>query len=95
MTQHGIEAVQTQDYTLVFKAGTSEHQRFVEDMTHLFRVSLPFFQRWIHIPSDYDEIYQQAVEEMQATYFAATWQFRTAWGVKSTNGRSLLMRGLQ
>jgi ubiquinone/menaquinone biosynthesis C-methylase UbiE len=96
MTVYGIEEVQRRDHTLVFQSGTSEHLRFVEDMTRLFRVSLPFFQKWIYVPNDYEEIYQQAKKEMQQPDFVATWQFRTAWGIRSVpkNGGVLLMRGL-
>jgi len=95
LTQHGIEDVQTQEHTLVFQAGTSEHQSFYEDMRHLFRVSLPFFQKWTHISSDYELTYQQAIEEMQRPNFVATWRFLTAWGIRSKNSRSLLIRGLR
>jgi ubiquinone/menaquinone biosynthesis C-methylase UbiE len=95
MTVYGVEEVQRRDHTLVFQAGTSEHQSFVEDMTCLFRVSLPFFQKWIRVPNDYEEIYQQAKKEMQQPDFVATWLFRTAWGVKPTNGEPLLIRGLK
>ena len=94
MTMYGIEDVQRRDYTLVFQAGTREHHHFYEDMQHLFRVSLPFFQKWTHVPDDYEDIYQQALIEMQQPTFVARWQFLTAWGIRSTTSPSLLMRGL-
>jgi ubiquinone/menaquinone biosynthesis C-methylase UbiE len=94
MTMHGIEDIQTQDHTLVFQAGTSEHHWFYEDMRHLFRVSLPYFQKWIRVPSDYEDIYQQALLEMQQTGFMAKWHFLTAWGTRPLNSASLLIRGL-
>ncbi len=95
MVQHDIQDVQTQEHTLVFQAGTSEHQRFYEDMMHLFRVSLPFFQKWVHVPSNYEEIYRQALKEMQEPSFVATWRLLTVWGVRSRNSRFLYMRGLR
>jgi ubiquinone/menaquinone biosynthesis C-methylase UbiE len=94
MTIHGIENIQTQDCTLTFRAGTSEHQSFYEDMRHLFRVSLPFFDKWIRIPRNYEEIYQQALSEMQQPEFLATWLFRTVWGTRNKSG-PLLMQGLR
>jgi ubiquinone/menaquinone biosynthesis C-methylase UbiE len=94
MTVYGVEEVQRRDHTLVFKSGTSEHLRFVEDMTYLFRVSLLFFHKWTCVPSNYQDIYQQALKEMQQPDFVATWRFRTAWGVKPMNGKPLLIRGL-
>jgi ubiquinone/menaquinone biosynthesis C-methylase UbiE len=95
MTIHGIEEVQTRDHTPVFQAGTSEHQSFAEDMTHLFRVSLPFFQKWTRVPADYQAIYELALKEMQQPDFKATWRFLTAWGIRPRNGNLVLMRGLQ
>ncbi len=88
MTEHGIEDVQTRENILVFRAGTSEHQSFFEDKKHLFRVSLPFFQKWTAVPSNYEEIYQQALKEMQEPSFFATWHLLTTWGIKSKYGHT-------
>jgi ubiquinone/menaquinone biosynthesis C-methylase UbiE len=94
MTQHGIEDVQTRVCTLVYRAGTESGQYFCEDMALAFRVLLPFFQKWTRVPSDYQEIYQQAKKEMQQPDFVATWTFLTAWGTKPKDGGRLRMRGL-
>ncbi len=94
LTQHRIENVQTQAHHLVYQAGTEAGQCFYEDMRHLFRVSLSFLQKWTCLPDDYHEIYQQALKEMQAADFVATWKWITAWGTKPHYGEPLLMRGL-
>ena len=94
MEMHGIEDIQTRHHTLVFHAGTSEHHHFCEDMAHLFRVSLPFFHKWTRVPSDYEQIYQQALIEMHQPDFVATWRLLTAWGVRPLRAVSLLMHGL-
>jgi ubiquinone/menaquinone biosynthesis C-methylase UbiE len=83
MTRHGIHDVQTRVYTLVYQAGTNAHQCFYEDMVRFYHVGLPFLQKWVHVPGDYQEIYQQALEETQAADFVATWTFLTAWGTRS------------
>jgi hypothetical protein len=80
MTQYGISDVQTHVYTLVFKTGTKEHQDFVEDMMYVFRLFLPFFHKWTQIPDDYEEIYQQAKQEMQQPDFVGTQTLLTCWG---------------
>src|SRR5437773_1217229 len=90
MEMHGIEDIQTRHHTLVFHAGTSEHHHFCEDMAHLFRVSLPFFHKWTRVPSDYEQIYQQALIEMHQPDFVATWRLLTAWGVRPLRAVSLL-----
>jgi ubiquinone/menaquinone biosynthesis C-methylase UbiE len=95
MTQHGIQDVQTQHHTLVYRAGTEAGQYFYEDMLHAFRVALPFFQKWTNVPSDYEAIYQQALKEMRQPDFVAKWTILTAWGTRSQDGRVMLMRGLK
>ena len=57
-----------------------EGERFAEDVRHLFRTGLPFFRKWTHVPDDYEVIYQQALKDMQAPDFVATWNVLTAWG---------------
>ena len=94
MTQHRFEDVQTRVFPLIYRAGEVSGQYFSEDMRCLFRVALPFLQKWARVPSDYEEIYQQALKEMQQPDFVATWTFLTAWGIKPGNG-SLLMRELR
>jgi ubiquinone/menaquinone biosynthesis C-methylase UbiE len=88
MAQHGIENIQTQVRTLVFEAGTEGGRNFYEDTRHLYRVCLPFFHRWTRVPDDYEQIYQQALKEMQEPGFVATWPLLTVWGTSSRGGRS-------
>ena len=94
MTKHAIEDVQTHVHSLVFPAGTVEGQQFYEDTLHTFRVSLPFFQKFTNVPSDYQEIYQQALKEMQQPDFVATWTLLTAWGIRPRDGQPIFRRGL-
>jgi hypothetical protein len=80
LMQHGIEDVQTRVYPLVYRAGEVSGRHLYEDMRHSFQVSLPYFQKWIRVPSDYEEIQQQALKDMQQPDFVATWTWVTAWG---------------
>lgn len=80
LTRHGLVNVQTRIHKLTYRSSTPEGQQFVKDMQHLYRTVQPFIQKWMHAPSDYNEIYQQALSEMQQTDFIATWNFVTAWG---------------
>jgi ubiquinone/menaquinone biosynthesis C-methylase UbiE len=95
MTQHAIEDVQTRVHTLVYRAGTVEHQSFYEGEARFYRVLLPFFHKWTRVPSDYEEIYQQALKEMQQPDFVATWMLLTAWGIRSRGRKVPFMRGLR
>jgi ubiquinone/menaquinone biosynthesis C-methylase UbiE len=94
MTQHGLKDVQTRLHPIVCRAGTVQGQSFYENMSIGLRVALPFFQKWTRVPSDYQQIYQQALKEMQEPDFVATWTFLTAWGTRSLYGDPMLMRGL-
>jgi ubiquinone/menaquinone biosynthesis C-methylase UbiE len=95
MTLHGLEDVKSHLYTLVYRAGTESCQYFYEDMLHAFRVAVPFFQKWTRLPNDYEEIYQQALHEMQQPNFEATMTLVTAWGIRSAGGNIPRMRGLR
>ena len=94
MTQHGIQDIQTRVHTLTFRAGTPAGQHFYQDVQHGFRVVLPFLQKWTRVPSDYQEIYEQALTEMQQPDFVATWTMLTAWGIRPEDGQTIRMRGL-
>jgi SAM-dependent methyltransferase len=82
MTEHGIQNVQKQLHTLAYRTGTLEGQYFYEDMIRIFQVALPFFQKWTNVPSDYQEICQQASKEMQQPDFVAKWTLLTVWGIR-------------
>jgi ubiquinone/menaquinone biosynthesis C-methylase UbiE len=95
MTQHSIENVQTRKYALTYQAGTEACQYFSGDIQRMFRTLLPFFQKYTHVPRDYQEIYRQALKEIEQPNFMATWDWLTAWGTKPMYGEPLLMRGLR
>src|SRR5262249_37316874 len=95
MRRHGLENVQTQLHTLVHRAGTVEAQYAYEDVRLFYRVGLPFFQKWIHLPTDYQQIYEQALKDMQQPDFVSTWTLLTVWGTKPVNGEPLLTRRLR
>ena len=80
--QYGLQHVQTRGYALEYRAGTPEGQHFYENMRRTFRTALPFYRKWTRVPDDYEEIYQQAISEMQRPNFVATWQLLTVWGNK-------------
>ncbi len=80
LRQYGFQNVQTHAYAPRFRAGTREGQQFAEDMKLASRMALPFLRKWIRLPDDYAEIYQQMLIEMQQPDFVATWNLLTAWG---------------
>jgi ubiquinone/menaquinone biosynthesis C-methylase UbiE len=80
MQQHGLQQVQTRVSTLQYRAGTPEGQRFFEDIKLVFRTVLPFLQKWTRVPEDYQEIYQQMLQEIEQPDFVATLDLFTFWG---------------
>jgi ubiquinone/menaquinone biosynthesis C-methylase UbiE len=83
MRQYGIRQVQTKAYPLVYHARPETQRAYAEDVQRLFRTGLPFLRKWIKLPSDYQEIYQQMVFETQQSDFTATNILTTAWGIKN------------
>jgi ubiquinone/menaquinone biosynthesis C-methylase UbiE len=82
LRRHSFARIQTRLHTLEQRAGTPEGQSFYEDTRHLFRNLLPFFQKWSHVPDNYENIYQQALHDIQQPGFVATWKLLTVWGHK-------------
>jgi ubiquinone/menaquinone biosynthesis C-methylase UbiE len=80
MHQQGILNVQTRAYTIAYHAGAPEGRLFADDMKYLYRTAQPFLKKWTRIPDDYEAIYQQALADMQAPDFVATWDLLTVWG---------------
>ncbi len=80
LERYGFKDVQKHSYLCEARAGTPEGQHFIEDEARLFRTLLPFFRKWCHVPDDYEDIYQRALDEMQRPDFVATWELCTVWG---------------
>lgn len=78
--QHGLQSVQTRTHTLAYPTGTPTWQSFFDHNKLGFRTLLPFLQKWILVPEDYEEIYQQMLKEMQQPGFVGTWNLLTVWG---------------
>lgn len=82
LLQAGCQNVQTCSHRLEFRAGTPEGQRFVEDVKLIFQTAVPFFRKWTRLPDNYEEIYQQMLQEVQQPDFMTTSTLLTAWGTK-------------
>lgn len=76
----GLPTVQTSSHTLEYHAGTPEGQRLFEDMRLAFRTLEPFLRKWLQLPDDYQETYQQMLREMQQPDFVSIGHLLTAWG---------------
>ncbi|HLI08131.1 MAG TPA: methyltransferase domain-containing protein [Ktedonobacteraceae bacterium] len=76
----GIQNVQTRSFKLEYRSGTDEGQRFAEDIGHFFHTILPFLRKWTQVPEDYEDLCQQALQEMRQPDFVATWNMLTVWG---------------
>jgi ubiquinone/menaquinone biosynthesis C-methylase UbiE len=82
LTQHSVQQVQTRAYRLEFRAGTPEGQHFFEDVRLGARTGLPFLRKWGKAPDQYEELYQQMLQEMEQPDFVATWDLLTVWGTR-------------
>jgi ubiquinone/menaquinone biosynthesis C-methylase UbiE len=80
LKQYGWQHVQMRTYTLEYRPNTIEGQLFIEDMKRLFRTFKPFLEKWLRLPDDYAEIYQQMLKECAQPDFVATAKLFTIWG---------------
>lgn len=80
LSQHGLLDVKTRPLRLEYRVGTPEWQSFFENRKLGYRTALPFLRKWIRVPDDYEELYQQMLDELQQPDFVATVGLLTAWG---------------
>jgi ubiquinone/menaquinone biosynthesis C-methylase UbiE len=80
MNQFGLQEVQTYAHTLEYTADSPLAQSMRDDARLGYRNMLPFFRKWTQVPDDYDQIYQQAMTEIQQPDFVGMMSILTAWG---------------
>jgi ubiquinone/menaquinone biosynthesis C-methylase UbiE len=78
--QQGIQNVQTRSVMLDHSARSDAMNTGKEDIKLLFRTVVPFLQKWTQVPKNYDQLYQQAVKDMDQPDYTAEWEIVTAWG---------------
>jgi ubiquinone/menaquinone biosynthesis C-methylase UbiE len=81
--RHGIQHIHTRTHKLIYVAGTDEGEQLLKDSRDLIHNTLPFLRKWIHIPANYEELYQQMLLELQQPDFEEYWSVQTVWGVNS------------
>jgi ubiquinone/menaquinone biosynthesis C-methylase UbiE len=82
LSQVGIDQIQTKKYVVTVQHDTPEKQIFIEDMERMFRTMVPFMRKWTKLPDDYDQLYQQMLQDMQQPDFEETTILITVWGTK-------------
>lgn len=82
LKQRGLQNVQTRICGLKYLPDTPDGQLFIADVRHMFRTFKPFLQKWVRLPDDYEEIYQEMLRETQQPDFVATGELVTVWGTK-------------
>lgn len=81
--QHSCQQVQIRAHRQEYRAGTPEGKLFLEDITISFRIILPFLRKWIRLPNDYEDLYQQMLQETRQADFVAEGRMLTVWGKTS------------
>jgi len=75
---HGLTDVHTRTSLLKYLPGAEDS--FFDDVKLVFRTVVPFLRKWGRVPDNYDEIYQQALTEIQQPDCVTTWHLVTIWG---------------
>lgn len=88
--RHGLENIQMKEYGLPLQSGHQNHELFLKDTAHGFRTALPFFKKWAKVPENYEEVYQQALRELQEPGFEGTWALHLIWGTTPVRTKDAL-----
>ena len=83
LARHGFIDAKTRLYVPTFTAGTKEGQMYIEDLTRIFKTTLPFLQKWTRVPENYEDLYQQLLKEFQEPNFTITWPIVTSWAIRA------------
>lgn len=82
----GFENIKRKSHSLDFSYGTEAHESFFHDLKIAFKLLQPFMLKWevVKTQEDMDDLYEQAMEEMQSKDFCGYWSLLTVWGTKPT-----------
>ncbi|HLI71814.1 MAG TPA: class I SAM-dependent methyltransferase [Ktedonobacteraceae bacterium] len=80
LEQASVQNVQVAEHSTECRPGTAFWQSFYNDMKLVFRTTLPFQRKWIKVPDDYEDLYQQMLREIEQPDFVARGRMLTAWG---------------
>lgn len=83
MKQQGIRQVQVYPHTLEIHGDTPAGRAFAEDVTRAIPTLIPFLQKWLRLPEDFEQLAHQTARDTQQPEFLATWKLITAWGTKA------------
>ena len=66
-----------------FSYGTEAHESIYHNLSIGFKLLQPFIIKWkVALQEELDELYQQALAEMQSEDFCAVWFLLTVWGTR-------------
>jgi ubiquinone/menaquinone biosynthesis C-methylase UbiE len=81
----GCENVRKMAHVLEFSSGTESHDSFFHNHASFFKLLQPFIVKWgVATQEELDQLYQQALIDMQADDFCAIWLALTVWGTKTS-----------
>ncbi len=83
LTEAGCQQVQMRPYRLEFVAGTAAGESIYQDAMYMFQNTRPLIDTWGCGSTDYQELYQQMLVEMQQPGFHVFWNLSSAWGIKA------------
>lgn len=80
----GCENVQNKAYVLNFSTGMEGHSGWYQNCMVGFQLLQPFFIKWgVTSSEEFDQLYQQMLQEIQAEWFCGIQFILTAWGKKA------------
>ena len=67
-----------------YRASTPTGEAFYENIKQTFHRARPFMSKWMRLPENYEQMYQQALDEIQQQDFIVERTVQTVWGIKAS-----------
>lgn len=81
--QFSFQQVQTHDIATEYRAGAPAWEIFYENIKQTFLRARPFLNKWTRLPENYEQLYRQALDDIQQPGFVVTRTVQTVWGIKA------------
>ncbi len=80
----GCQHIKKKAHVIDFSTGEDAHGGFYQDLRLGFKLGQPFLVKTgVITQEEVDQLYQQALDEMQSEQFCALWYLLTVWGEKA------------
>ena len=89
LREAGYEQIQSRAHVIDYSTGMPGHETMVRNWMMAFKLVQPFVvQAGVAEQDEAEDLYQQALEEMEAPDFCGLFYLLSAWGIRSEDAES-------